>query len=113
MDLTYAQVKRLYKKKKYKYSVGAYQWIQPGIRSDFADGIHLNNFSRNEKSLNNSIKSILFACIFNVDDLEILGAGFKSSLDYNIFESLCSLYFFLYSDGDKSNCFLNAVLKCF
>jgi hypothetical protein len=73
----------------------------------------LNNFSRNEKSLNDSMKSILFACSFNVDDLKILGAGFKSSLDYNIFETLCSLYFFLYSDGDKSNCFLNAVLKCF
>tara|TARA_B110000977_G_scaffold24188_1_gene29418 strand:+ start:8405 stop:8575 length:171 start_codon:yes stop_codon:yes gene_type:complete len=31
MDLTYAQVKRLYKKKKYKFFVGAYQWIQLGM----------------------------------------------------------------------------------
>ena len=31
MDLSYAQVKRLYKKKKYKFSVGAYQWIQLGM----------------------------------------------------------------------------------
>jgi len=31
MDLSYAQVKRLYKKKKYKFSVGVYQWIQLGM----------------------------------------------------------------------------------
>jgi hypothetical protein len=29
--LSYAQVKRLYKKKKYKFSVGADKWIQLGM----------------------------------------------------------------------------------
>ena len=31
MDLTYDKIKKLYKKKKYKFSVGAYQLIQLGM----------------------------------------------------------------------------------
>jgi len=31
MDLSYAQIKRLNKEKKHKFSVGAYQWIQLGM----------------------------------------------------------------------------------
>ena len=45
MDLSYAQIKRLNKEKKYKFSVGAYQWIQLGMfcRYEFERGCSIDD----------------------------------------------------------------------